>query len=338
MTVLIVGTAACRGSLPTQRSEPYLSAIPPGLSVLMPVPPDNPLTAEKVELGRRLFFDTRLSRDGTVACASCHVPDRAFTDGRSVAVGIGRARGRRNAPALYNRAYASTLFWDGRAASLEEQALQPMVGATELGNTHEEVVRRLRESHLYRELFTRAFGARAFGTEAISIERVAKAIASFERTLLSGDSAFDRYDVGGDEQALSPAARRGLELFRGKARCTFCHRTPLFTDNRFHNTGVSWRHRPPLSPAAVDGLDLGRYEVTGRQEDKGKFKTPSLRDVDQTAPYMHDGSLETLEEVIDFYDRGGEPNPYLDESITMLNLTAREKAQLIALLKSLTGN
>ena len=298
----------------------------------MPVPPDNPLTAEKVELGRRLFFDTRLSRDGTVACASCHLPERAFTDGRSVAVGIGRARGRRNAPTLYNRAYVSTLLWDGRAASLEEQAVLPMVSATELDNTHDEVVRRLRESHLYRELF-----ASAFGTEAISIERVAKAIASFERTLLSVDSAFDRYDVRGDELALSPAARRGLELFRGKGRCTFCHGTPLFTDNRFHNTGVSWRHRPSLGPVAVDGLDLGRYEVTGRQADKGKFKTPSLRDVDQTAPYMHDGSLETLEEVIDLYDRGGEPNPYLDESVKMLNLTAREKAQLIAFLKSLTG-
>ena len=239
----------------------YLSVVPLGLDPLLPVPEHNDLTREKTALGRRLFFDKRLSRDESLACASCHVPARTFTDGRALPLGITGARGRRNAPTLVNRAYGRSMFWDGRAASLEEQALAPLVSPTEFGTSYEEVLRRLRADPQYPRLFRRAFG-----TEEITIEDVARALASFERTLLSGDSAFDRYETLKDSRALSGPARRGLSLFRGKAACVVCHNAPLFSDERFHNTGVSWEKLP---------LDLGRYEVTGREEDKGVFKTPA---------------------------------------------------------------
>ncbi|MBI3982114.1 MAG: cytochrome-c peroxidase [Gemmatimonadetes bacterium] len=290
----------------------------------LPVPIANPITREKVELGRRLFLDKQLSRDNSVACASCHIPERGFTDGRPVAIGVGGAVGRRNAPTLLNRAYGRAFFWDGRAATLEQQALLPMVTATELANTHEEIVRRLEERPPYVRRFTRAFG-----TDQITIERVAEAIANFERTLVSGDSPFDRYDVLRDTMALSPLARQGLELFRGRANCVVCHDGLLFTDEQFHNTGVAWR----------DGAvaDSGRFAVTRRWEDLGAFKTPALRDVALTAPYMHDGSVGTLEEVVDFYDRGGRPNPHLDAAIGPLNLTPDQKGALVEFLKSLTG-
>ena len=291
---------------------------------MLPVPQDNPLTVEKVELGRHLFFEKRLSRDGSLACASCHLPDRAFADSRPVAVGIGGMRGRRNAPSLLNRAYGRTMFWDGRAGSLEEQALAPMESPAELGNSHEEIVRRLAASREYRRRFERAFG-----TERVTIERVAQAIASFERTLLSGHSAFDRYEVFEEEDALSESARRGLALFHGKARCVLCHSGPLFTDESFHNTGVSWRKEPS---------DLGRFEVTAQDKDRGTFKTPSLRDVEHTAPYMHDGSLATLKEVVDFYDRGGRNNTNLDAEIRPLGLTPSEKRALVAFLRALGGD
>ncbi|MDA2926430.1 c-type cytochrome [Acidobacteria bacterium AH-259-G07] len=290
----------------------------------MPVPKNNPLTAESVELGRRLFFEKRLSRDGTLACASCHLRERSFTDGRPVAVGIGGKRGHRNVPTLLNRAYGRSMFWDGRAASLEEQALQPMVNPRELGNTREEIVRRLQASETYRRLFRRAFR-----TEQVTIERVTRAIASFERTLLSANSPFDRYELLHDKNALSESARRGLDLFRGKANCSVCHSGPLFSDERFHNTGVSWGRQP---------LDLGRYEVTKLEGDKGKFKTPTLREVEKTAPYMHDGSLKTLQEVVESYNRGGGPNSYLDSRVRPLNLTPQEKSDLVAFLKSLSGS
>jgi cytochrome c peroxidase len=326
LTALFLGAglAACGPRLGSTPPQPYLVTLPMGARATLPVPADNPLTSARVALGRRLFFEQRLSRDGSVACASCHAPNRAFTDGRERPLGVGGVRGRRNAPTLINRAYGRSFFWDGRAATLEEQALQPMVSPHEMANTHQEIVRRLAMDPSYRRDFERAFG-----TEDITIGLVARAIAAFERTLVAGGSAFDRLATVGDSAALLPEARRGLELFRGRARCIVCHEPPLFTEERFHNTGVAWRNGPPA--------DSGRYEVSRRADDVGAFKTPTLREVERTAPYMHDGSIATLEEVVDFYDRGGIPNPYLDPLIRPLRLTSEEKQALLAFLRSLEG-
>lgn len=304
-------------------APPLLVAVPVGLSPILLVPRDNPLTAARVALGRRLFFDKRLSRDGRMACASCHQPRHAFADRRPVAIGIGGRAGRRNVPSLLNRAYARVLFWDGRMAALEEQALAPLTSPAELGSTIEEIVERLAADSSYVQSFQRAFG-----DGAITGGRVAQALAGFERTLLSGDSPVDRYETGRVRDALSPAATRGLGLFRGKARCHICHDGALFSDGRFHNTGVSWARVP---------IDRGRFEVTGATVDLGAFRTPSLRDVARTAPYMHDGSFRTLREVVAFYDRGGNPNPNLDGVIRPLRLTARERRDLVAFLEALTG-
>lgn len=328
ITLLTLAVGGCLSNAPSQSSGssagvPYLLAMPLGINPGLPEPWNNRLTAEKTDLGRRLFFDTRLSRDGTVSCASCHLPDRAFSDGQAIAVGIDDRTGRRNAPTLLNRAYVRSQFWDGRAASLEEQALAPMTNPSELDNTHEEIVRRLESDENYRRQFREAFGV-----DEIKIEHVAQAIAGFERTLLSGNSAFDRFELLGEARALSKSARRGMELFRGKARCHLCHERSLFTDDLFHNTGVSWGKQP---------VDLGRYEITKHEHDQAAFRTPSLRDVAYTAPYMHDGSLETLEDVLEFYNKGGNPNPYLDPAIRPLDLTDREEEDLVDFLKSLSG-
>lgn len=301
--------------------ERCLPVLPLGLNSLVPVPIDNPLTHEKVELGRRLFFDPGLSRDGMISCASCHQPEKAFTDGRALAVGIEQRVGRRNVPTLLNGAYGKAMFWDGRAASLEEQALVPLTHPHEMDNSLESIVEHLRADGVYQSLFDSAFGS----AEATP-RRIAQALASYQRSLVAGDSPFDRYLILNDESALSDAARRGLALFHGKARCSHCHEGPLFTDQKFHNTGVGW---------GIEPLDLGRFEHTGDEADKGRFKTPTLRNVTLTAPYMHDGSIASLEEVIEFYDRGGQPNPSLDPTIRPLNLSAQEKSDLIAFLRSL---
>jgi cytochrome c peroxidase len=279
---------------------------PLGLDIYMPVPEANPLTREKVARGRSLFFDKRLSRDGTLACATCHDPKRAFSDGRPVALGINASQGARNAPALINRGYGRLFFWDGRAQSLERQALQPIVSPLELGLTVAELERRT------------GMGAR----------EVAGALASYVRTIRSGDSRFDRY-AAGQLNALTPLEKAGLGVFRGRGGCTSCHVGPNFTDEQFHNTGVAWR----------DGrlLDQGRFGVSGADRDQGAFKTPTLREVARTAPYMHDGSLATLEDVINFYSDGGRANPYLDLDIRPLDFTAEEKRALGAFLRSLTG-
>lgn len=304
-------------------TSPLVLAVPLGLSALLPVPSDNLLTPAKVALGRRLFFEKRLSRDGRVACASCHKPAHGFADDRSVSIGVAGRTGRRNAPSLLNRAYARTLFWDGRAASLEEQALAPMVNDAELANTYEEITKRLTADPSYVDAFRAAFG-NADTTSA----RAAQALASFTRTLLSGASPADRYERLGDAAAISAAAVRGRALFRGKARCHVCHDGPLFSDDRFHNTGVSWGRSP---------LDVGRYDVTRVDSHRGAFRTPSLRNVARTAPYMHDGSMTTLAKVVAFYDRGAGANPYLDGLIHPLGLTPRERRDLVAFLEALTG-
>jgi cytochrome c peroxidase len=281
-------------------------AIPLGLDLYMPVPEGNPISAEKVELGRRLFRDRRLSRDRSIACSSCHDPERAFSDGRPVAIGIDRQVGRRSAPALINRGYGRAFFWDGRAATLEEQVLQPIQDPKEMDMTLAEVSARVGRPP----------------------REISRALASYVRSILSGNSPFDRF-VNGNRRALSTEQQEGLRVFRGKGNCTSCHVGPNFTDERFHNTGIAWR----------DGSlqDDGRSIVTGKAEDRGAFKTPTLREIARTAPYMHDGSLVSLEDVVDYYDRGGNANPALDSELRPLKLMASEKRSLVAFLQTLSG-
>jgi cytochrome c peroxidase len=288
----------------------------------MPVPEDNPLLPARVALGRALFFDRRLSADESLACATCHNPERAFADRRRVSVGISGAMGHRNAPTLVNRGFGASHFWDGRASGLEAQVLEPIQNPTELGGPLEAAVSRLDRDTAYRDAFLTAFGG------PVTSAHVARALASYVRTILAGDAPMDRF-LAGDHDALTPAARAGLDVFRSRANCTACHLGPTFTDEQFHNTGVAWR----------DGrlLDEGRASVTGRDRDRGAFKTPTLREIARTAPYMHDGSLATLDNVIDFYDRGGTPNPSLDPEIRPLKLTPFEKRALVAFLQSLSG-
>jgi len=269
-----------------------------GLDLYMPVPDANPLTLDKVALGRRLFFDKRLSRDGTLACGSCHDPGRAFSDGLAVARGINGVQGSRNTPVLINRGYGSSFFWDGRAKSLEQQALEPILNPIELALTETELERR---------------------TKLKSTE-VTAALASFVRTIRSGDSRFDRYSAG-QLNALNAVEKAGLAVFRGKGNCSTCHPGPNFTDEQFHNTGVAWRD------GALADAGAG----------KGRFKTPTLREVSRTAPYMHDGSLATLEDVVEFYSEGGRPNPNIDAEMRPRNFSAEEKRALLAFLKALTG-
>jgi cytochrome c peroxidase len=287
------------------------------------IPADNPQSAKKIELGRLLFFDKRLSKDNTIACASCHLPSKAYTDGQPVSTGIKKLKGGRSAPASINRVYSKGQFWDGRADTLEDQSIGPFVSPVEHGFIdHDEMVAKMRRIAGYRALFQEVFG------REIVIADVGKAIASFQRTILSGNSAVDRFDIGGEEQALSESAQRGLELFRGKARCTRCHSGFNFTDEKFHNLGIGWD---------TNTVDLGRYMVTKNPEDVGAFKTPTLREIARTAPYMHDGRFKTLEEVVNFYNQGGIANPHRDNTLIPLEMNDQEKADLVAFLKSLNG-
>ena len=287
------------------------------------VPADNPLTEQKVELGRLLYFDKRLSKNNTIACANCHLMEKGFTDGMPVATGINNLKGGRSAPANINRVYSTAQFWDGRAETLEDQSIGPFVSPVEHGfNNHDEMVTKMRQIQGYRKLFQEVFG------REIVIEDVGKAIASFQRTILSGNSAMDKFDTGGDETALSESAQRGLELFGKKARCARCHSGFNLTDEKFHNAGIGWD---------TNTVDLGRYMVTKNAEDIGAFKTPTLREIARTAPYMHDGRFKTLEEVLDFYNQGGIKNPHLDNLVIPLELTEQEKQDVVALLKSLNG-
>jgi len=273
------------------------------------VPPSDPLTATKAALGKRLFFDTRLSFDEWLSCASCHDPNHGFSEARKVSVGVNGQRGKRHAPTLLGRGFGESQFWDGRAGSLEEQVLQPIVNPDEMGTTIESVLQRLQGDPPYRGL-TR--------------EGLANALATYVRTIRSEDSNYDFF-LSGWSIVLSDVESEGLRLFRGKARCHLCHAGPQFTDESFHNTGVAW------SDGALQ--DEGRAAVTGKSCDKGAFKTPTLREVGARGPYMHDGSLATLEDVIDFYDGGGNKNPYLDEKIVPLHLSDAEKKALLAFLR-----
>ncbi len=292
------------------------------------VPADNPMTPEKVALGRKLYFDKRLSFDDTVSCATCHDLRLAGTDGGPVSTGINGQKGGRSAPPSVNAAYMDTQFWDGRAPSLEEQAKGPPINPVEMGMpSHDFLVEKLKGIEDYKREFQKVFGGE------ITIDNVVKAIAAYERTLLSANSPFDRFRYGGEEDAISELAKIGMGIFVGKGRCITCHTFTashaLFTDNNFHNIGVGMNKENP---------DLGRYLVTGKEKDKGAFKTPSLRNIALTAPYMHDGSEATLMDVVEFYDKGGIPNPNLDGAIMPLNLTYIEKAALVEFMNSLTSS
>ena len=296
------------------------------------LPPSRaPQRAELVAAGRKLFFDTRLSADNSISCATCHNPDLAFADGRKTSIGVNGQIGKRNSPTVLNAVYARLQFWDGRAADLEDQAGGPMANSIEMNQSHEISIRKLSADPDLVAAFEKAFGP-----GAIDIDKMRKALAAFESTLVSGNSAFDRYLFGGDKTALNPAAQRGLVLFDApnKGRCSTCHlihpKDALFNDGQFHNLGVGL-------DSEGEPRDLGRFAVTKREEDKGAFKTPILRNVARTAPYMHDGSLKTLRDVVDFYNGGGNSNAHLDQRIKPLNLSSAERDDLVAFLESLNG-
>ncbi|HET9192452.1 MAG TPA: cytochrome c peroxidase [Vicinamibacterales bacterium] len=303
----------------------------------LPVPP----TPERVRLGRWLFFDRRLSRDGTISCATCHQPAHAFSQTTPVATGVGGAAGTRKVPTIINLAIPNrwssfkdapvgAYFWDGRARTLEAQALVPIAGASEMGNPHPEMVSTLSRVQGYGPYF-----AQAFGDARVTRERVARAIADYERTRMSGNSAFDRWQRG--QGTVSDSVRRGFDLFTGTAGCAACHTPPLFTDGTFHNLGIGW------NPDTRSFTDEGRYAVTKDsvfEGDPGSFKTPTLREVSRHAPYMHDGSIPTLRDVVEFYNRGGIANPDLDDRLRRrgrLGLTPGDANDLVSFLVSLEG-
>jgi cytochrome c peroxidase len=297
----------------------------------VPIPADNPPTAETISLGKRLYYDTALSVDRTVSCASCHDPQRGFADPRQFSVGVNQKLGGRNSPPVANAAYFEVQFWDGRAPTLEAQAEGPVQNPVEMAHTLKGVEEKLSRDPTYVDAFHQAFGE-----GPITYEKVGKAIASFERTVLLANSPFDRWYFGHDKKAISTSAERGFEVFRraDKANCAVCHTVAeshaLFTDNKFHNIGVGVKDGVPK--------DAGRFDVTKNEADRGAFKTPSLRNIALTAPYMHDGSLKDLKQVIDFYIGGGNSNEHLDKNIKALDfLTGQERADLLVFLQSLTG-
>ena len=300
----------------------YPAPAPLGLDLIAPVPADNPLTPERVALGKKLFFDPLLSLDHRVSCSSCHRPDHAFADTSDVSLGSRRRVGLRNTPSVLDAVYRATFAWDGRSLSLESQVLLPIQDPDEMALSLVELEKRVRSRSSYARAFRREFG------EDPTARTIGLALAAYLRTLRSGDAPIDRFRAG-DTLALSAPARLGFRVFNGKANCTTCHVGPLFSDGDFHNTGIAWRDD--------EFTDIGRANATGLTEDIGRFKTPSLRNVAITAPYMHDGSKRSLEDVIDFYDAGGQPNPGLDPLIRPLRLTVDEKRALVSFLHSLTS-
>ncbi len=357
LALLSLSSAASDPGLRTSDSE--LNDLPLGLPSPLPVPDNNPLTPEKVRLGRRLFFDRRLSPNDTMSCAMCHLPAQGFTVNElRLAVGINGQTTKRNPPALYNVAYQRLLFHDGREFALEDQIISPLTNPIEMGNPSiGYVVDKIRRLPDYAEQFRRTFG------EEVSVATLGKAIASYERTLLSANSPFDRWHFAGDTTAVSDEVKAGFKIFTGKGQCFACHtvskEAALFTDLGFHNTGAAQLQLIPEKTVEVDlggglrvqlpraqvdeiltppGKDLGRYEVTLDPIDLWRYKTPSLRNVALTAPYMHNGALLTLAEVIDYYDSGGTGSEGQDPRVTPLQLTSVEKTALLAFLRSLTGD
>lgn len=335
----LISMAACEApAAPQRRTEIPLpkdtlaadwpiDRIPFGLSD-RPVPDDNPLSNDRVRLGRLLFFSPELSANRTVSCASCHQPDHGFASGDRVAIGINNRRGTRNVPSLFNRAYGKNMFWDGRAASLEAQAVLPIVNQAELGNTYPEVLRRLRANTEVADLFRRAFADRSGSDDdPVTIDNLGRALASFQRTLLLGDSPVDRFQSG-RHSALTAGERQGLWLFESRGGCWKCHSGSNFSDEQFHNTGIGFGR---------DDRDPGRFGITRKPADRFAFKTPTLRGVAKTAPYMHDGSLRSLKEVVEFYSRGGErDDPLLDRRMRPLGLSDEDIEHLVSFLKALS--
>jgi cytochrome c peroxidase len=312
----------------------------------VPVPEDNPLTPEKVELGRLLFFDARLSADGSLACVSCHLPDQGWATHTPLSPAYPTNMERRLSPTLVNVAYNKALLWDGRAGTLEKQALGPIQNPLHMNQNLDLLVEKLRAIPDYAKRFQDVFGT------VVTSEALGNALAAFERTLVTRNSPFDRY-LGGDQQAMSKSALQGMELFKGKARCILCHNGPNFTDSQFHNLGVP--EAPLLAHPLVQASlrfdakrmnvpeydqvkqDLGRYLVTKEERDKGAFKTPTLRNVTQRDPYMHNGIFQSLQDILNFYDRGGGAVPGKSPLMQPIGLTMQDKRDLLAFLQSLTG-
>ena len=330
--LLVVTAAGCAEPVPSWEVANPVTALPTppvGPDIDLAALPDPP-TPDRVRLGRWLFYDTRLSSDGTVACATCHRPENAFSEPTPVSTGVRGQKGRRKAPSFVNAAVSlyPHFFWDGRADSLEAQALGPMENPIEMGNSHTRMVETLASIPAYGRYF-----AEAFGTPGVTKERVAKAIADYERTRMSGNSPYDRWRRQRDDGAVPEAVKLGHDLFYGKAACNQCHVGSRFTDNTIHNIGIGW----DAAARAFD--DEGRFVVTKAEPDRGAFKTPTLRDVTVHAPYMHDGSVPTLRAVVEYYNRGGNANPFMDPKMPRapLGLTEAEIEALVALLKSLSG-
>lgn len=313
MTLLLPAMLLC-GSL--EAAEKYQLDIPLGLKP-MKIPADNPLTVEKVELGKQLFFDPRLSIDKTVSCATCHDPKHGWSNAERFATGVRAQIGGRSSPTIINSGYSYFQFWDGRAQHVEGQALGPINNPIEMDMKLDVLLERLHGIPGYREQFQAVFGTDP------NEENVAKALAAFERTILSGNAPFDQFEAG-DEDALSDAAKRGMDVFFNAGNCSACHSRANFSDGAFHNIGIGIDEPDP---------DLGRFAISNLGGDRGAFKTPTLREIARTAPYMHDGRFRTLEEVVDYYDKGGIPNPQLDEEIFALDLSNQQKADLITFLK-----
>jgi cytochrome c peroxidase len=303
-------------SAPSASAAEFKLKLPLGLQEQAAyIPDDNPLTAEKIALGKQLFWDKRWSRNGTLACVSCHDPAHGWADPRRFSLRFDGRATPRHSPTLVNRLFSDQQQWAGTRTSLEDQAIKSSDQSPEL------LVKNLGPVVGYQEQFQKVFGT------GVTAEGVAKAISAYERMILSGNAPYDRFRAG-DPNALTPAARRGLALFEGKAKCMTCHVGFNFTDESFHNIGVGMDKDKP---------DLGRHTVTKREEHHGAFKTPTLRDVAKRPPYMHDGSVATLAEVVAFYNRGGVRNPWLSGEIKPLELTAGEQADLVAFMESLTG-
>lgn len=340
--------------------ESFTIELPMGLDLgkdAIAIPKDNPLTRAKIELGRQLYFDRRLSKNAEVSCADCHHPDHGYAFPSPFGIGVAKQTGNRNSPVAYNRILSTTQFWDGRAASLEEQAKGPIANPIEMASNHEATIDFLKKNAVYRMQFEKVFG------RAPHIDDVAKAIASFERVLITGPSPFDaneplrklrealadeledldalkkeqpalyaKYEAAkalAEKMPMSESAQRGRELFMGaRGNCAACHVGANFTDEKYHNLGVGMDAAKP---------DLGRYEITKNEADKGAFKTPTVRNIAQTAPYMHDGSQKTLEEVVDWYVKGGHANPCLSDKVRKIDMSASEKADLVEFMKALTG-
>lgn len=353
------------GMVMTAAGTSLVNAAPLGLPAV-PIPADNPQSEAKITLGDRLYHEERFSADGKVSCATCHAKEKAFTDHRALSKGHNGLLGTRNAPTVINAAYMETQFWDGREPDLEGQSKQPPVNPVEGGlPNHDAIVKIIREDAAYVKAFKQVFGV---DKKDITIDHYAKAIASFERTIVAGDSPFDRYQFGGDTSAMSEAAVRGLKVYLGQGRCVSCHtiehNQALFTDNRFHNIGVGFKNiqgregeiAADFLKAKNEGADvdvavltdpeaseLGRFAVSEDINKIGAFKTSSLRNIELTPPYMHDGSQKTLEDMVNFYNNGGRVNPddpltpFLSGGIRPLNLSDQQKKDLVAFLKALTS-